>query len=244
MPSGQAQFLAVGTIKIATLLPFLLLFFRKADFRTWISLAVVALVLSVVCISPVELPARCQECLQNISVLGQPGRPNDYSYANPVSNHILSLDHLFYRLGMRDRRWIQLAQFTSLFVLGAWIGWQIADRAKVSMPAACSLAACYSALFLYHRHYDMGILVLPLVYATGRALSEQGLRRWLFVVCCLAVLLVLYIRRDVLDSFSAIAASGGLRGRLAECFGLPYGDWCILTALFSLAIAERWRPAS
>jgi hypothetical protein len=34
--------------------------------------------------------------------------------------------------------------------------------------AAWSVVACYSALFLYHRLYDMSVLAIPLVHAASR----------------------------------------------------------------------------
>ena len=166
---------------------------------------------------------------------------NDYGFENPVSDHILSLAHLFYRLGLHDRPSADMAQGIVLGLLGGWLFWQMRGPSKMSQPAACSLIACYSTLFLYHRHYDLAILVLPLVYSAGRSLSEKGWSAKLFLVSSLAVLTALYLRRDVLEYWSHVAAGGGIAGWLIERLVLPLGDVVILVALFALAWAERFR---
>jgi hypothetical protein len=238
---GAGAFLAVGTIKVATLIPFLSLFHRKRDILAWASMALVCLALSLLFIPPMEMPDRCQKCLNNIGALAQPNRINDYSFSNYFANHILSFEHLFYRLGVRDRQALQLIQFAVLGLLGSWIFW-LSAAGKLSPPAACAVVACFAVMFLYHRYYDASILVVPLVYSAGRSLSEHGLSRRLFVASVIPVLVVLNMRWTLMDHLSELAAAAtGFTRWLIEAFGLAYGDWCVLIAMFLLIAAERCR---
>ncbi len=234
--------LALGTVKAATVLPFLLLFLRKRDLPTWIGLGAASLGLCLLATSPADLLPRCRQCLQNIADLSQPGHVNDYALDNPVSNDILSLDHLLYRLGLRDRRGIGWAQLTTLAVLGAWLARQALAR-RLSRSAVCALTACYACLFLYHRHYDTVLLALPLTFAAGRAVAETGRRRWPYVAAALALLAVLYLPRPFLEYAQHLAASGGPAAGLIQAGVLPLAAWLTLLALFTLAAAEHPRRA-
>jgi hypothetical protein len=240
-PVWAGVWLALATMKIATMLPFLLLFRRRRDALTWVSLGVTSLVLCVATTPPGDLVSRCRDCLRNIGSLGGDGGMNDYAYANPNSIDLISLAHASYRLGLRDRVVIEAAHWAALGVLGAWVLWQTGGRRPLARAAACSLVALYSAVFLYHRIYDMIILVVPLAYCTGRALTVPGRGRWLFAACALAVLGVVYLRLDSLEALTAVVAHGhGPANYLLQAVVLPYGTWLILFALFCLPAAERW----
>jgi hypothetical protein len=235
--------LALGTVKAATVLPFLLLFLRKRDLAAWVALTAASLGLCLLATAPADLLPRCRECLQNIADLSRPGRVNDYALDNPVSNDILSLDHLYYRLGLRDRRGINWAQLATLGVLGAWLARQALAR-RLSRPAACSVAACNATLFLYHRHYDTVLLALPLTFAAGRAVAETARGRRPYVVSALALLAVMYLPRPFLESAQRFADSPGPASRLIQAVVLPLAAWLTLLAMFTLAAAERRpRPA-
>jgi hypothetical protein len=239
-PIRAGVWLALATIKIGTMLPFLLLFRRRRDLPTWVSLGVTSLGLCLLTTPPGDLASRCRNCVRNISALGGAGGINDYAYANASSVDLISLDHALYRVGLRDRAVIQAAQWAALGALGAWVVWQTGGRRPLPRGAACSLVALYSAVFLYHRIYDMIILVLPLTYCAGRALTAQGRGRWLFVTCALAVLGVVYLRIDPLRDLTAVAADGhGPANYLLQAVVLPYGTWLVLFALLCLPAAER-----
>jgi hypothetical protein len=238
-PVRAGVWLGLATVKIGTMLPFLLLFRPRRDARTWVSLGVTCLGLCLLTTPPGDLVPRCRDCLRNIATLGGAGGRNDYVYSNTSSVDLIALDHAFYRLGLRDRGAIQAAQWAALGVLAAWVVWQVHGRRPLPRAAACSLVALYSAVFLYHRIYDMIILVVPLVYCAGRALETRGRGRWLFVACALAVLGVLYLRLDPLRELTAAAAEApGSANYLLRAVVLPYGTWLVLFALVCLPAAE------
>src|SRR5208337_4286405 len=55
-------------------------------------------------------PARSPATLaQRAGELSAPGKVNDYSYQGTRNESIISFEHRFYRLGMRDREWIRYA---------------------------------------------------------------------------------------------------------------------------------------
>jgi hypothetical protein len=231
--------LALASIKTATMLPFLLLFHRKKDLTTWAAMTALGLGLCLLATGPEQLPDRCRSCLANIGRMGLPGNTNDYSYDNTNNANMIALDHAFYRLGIRDRILVRGAQLGALGLLGLWVAWQVLGPRALPRVAGCCQVTLFSALFLYHRQYDMVILVLPLVYSTGRARSEQGLPRWLFVTGALAMLAVLYLRVGALKELGAGRQGPG--NWLVEALILPYGTWSILAAMGCLWTAEWLR---
>jgi Glycosyltransferase family 87 len=240
--------LAAATIKTGMMLPFLLLFPRRSDWRVWAAMALTALVLCLTATPAPKLLERCQECLKHISAFSQRGMENDYSYDNVTSKgekryiEIFGFDHLLYRAGLRDRAVIQAAQYALLLLLGAWIAWQVIRRPDLPRGAACSLVAIYSAVFLYHRLQDMIILALPLTYVIGRALIERGRACLAYLLCAAAILGVLHLRTGMLLSLTErYANSTSLGGRLIEALVLPYGTWLVLLALGCLTAAESFR---
>ena len=237
-------FLAVGTIKTGMMLPFLLLFHRRSDWRTWVVLALAVLALCLLATPALKLWERCGECLKNISAFSERGAENDYSYENVHNGYarhvdIFGWDHLLYRTGLRDRTLIRTASYALLLLLGAWIAWQVIRRPDLPRGAACSLVALYSAVFLYHRLYDMIVLCLPLTYVLGRALTERGKVRLAYTLCGAAILGVLHLRIGMLLSLTNdYANSQSFGGRLIEALVLPYGTWLVLLATACLTAAE------
>ncbi len=226
--------LAVATIKPPTTLPVLLLLFsRRQDRVSWLSLAVATLVLCLASGPPGELPGRLAHNARNILVSASPGMVNDYSYAGPSHNSMLGLDHMLYRLGLRDRRLIAVLQAAGLAAIGIGL-FRAVHASSVSRPSACALAALYAVLFLYHRVYDTILLVLPLVHATILArTSPHGPRRRV-LVAAIAVLLVLMLYPSWLLAVERLTFRIGGWGWLPRAILLPVATWLVLLGLFAL----------
>ncbi len=232
--------LAVASFKTATMLPFLLLFRRRSDRLAWVALAVTGFGLYFLANPPGELLQRLQECQKNIAVLASPGHMNNFSH--PVNFYMISLERAIYYLGISDRDIVRLTSLAVLGVLAVWLVLRTRGANAVTAPAACCLVALYSAIFLYHRIYDMPILALPLVYVAGRARTEVGLARWLYAGCGAAVLGVLYLRLETVK-YLGYHPGVGLGSRILEGIVVPYGVWLILAGMALLSAAERCRSA-
>lgn len=240
-PVAAGVFLAIGSIKPAIMLPFLLLFCQRRDWKSWVSLTVAGFGLTFLTIPPTELPQRLADCLANIKRAGEPGRVNDYSFASSNNRELIALDYAFYHLGLRERGHVQAAQLLTVGLLGAWVAWQVLGSSRLSRAAAISLVTCYTTLFLYHRLYDMVLLAVPLVYVVGQARSEPGRVRWLYSACALALLGVLNVRLELLKSLTPYAMQPGFGPWLVEALLLPYGTWLMLAVVVGLSLAERWK---
>ena len=163
--AGVCLFLA--TVKFVTMIPFLILFLRRAD--RWTCAVLIILVVGSCALTGriIELPARAATLSQRAEELAAPGRVNDYSYDGTRNEGIISFEHLFYRLGMRDREWIRYTQFLALAAVGAWVAYLVILK-DLPRPAAASLVSFFSLLFLYHRDYDTVILALPWPIVPGK----------------------------------------------------------------------------
>jgi hypothetical protein len=239
-PIFAAFWLALASIKTATMLPFLLLFHRKADLRTWVALPVIVLGLCLATGRPSDLPGRLTSLLERIKELESPGRVNDYSFEGTRSENMLGFDHAFYRLGMRDRQMIRLAQYLALALLGGWVGWLVVSQ-RLPRGAACSLIALFSVVFLYHRTYDTVILALPFVYCAGQARTVGGGQRTLFVGCAVAILLVWNLDATTFHTLQQHSLDWGPWGRLVQAVVLPYPTWLTLAAMIGLVAASHRR---
>ena len=155
--------LALATVKVVTMLPFLVLFHRRADVPAWISMGCVCLGLCLATGRLDALPGRLTNMAHRIEALGAPGMVNDYSFAGTQNESLIGFDHLFYCLGLRDRLLIRRLQYLAVAAVGLWVAWQVVIT-RLSEGTACSLVALFSMVFLYHRDYDTLILTLPLVY--------------------------------------------------------------------------------
>jgi hypothetical protein len=252
-PVWAGVFLAIATVKIGTMLPFLLLFCQKSALRTWTALGTVVAGLCLASGSPTELPRRAAELLARIDERQAPGQVNDYSFQGPVNETILGFEHTFYRLGIRDRTLIRVAQFGALLLLGVWVARRVWATPAFPRAAACSLVAIYSSIFLYHRRYDTVVLVLPFVYSVARARSSPAPARWFFTAAALAILSVWYLKEGPLEAVYRLSLESDLGGRLLQATVLPYATWMVLFAMVCLAIgatrtdesrALRVRPAA
>jgi hypothetical protein len=150
---------------------------------------------------------------------------------------MIGFDHLFYRLGLRDRRLIRTLTYLAVAALGLWTAWQVMVR-RLPGGAACSLVALYSMLFLYHRDYDALILTLPLVECAGRARSVSGAAGRLLAGVAVAAYLVLYLNLPILMGLTNRSLGWGVTGRLVQATLLPYATWLIVLAMFGLVTAE------
>jgi hypothetical protein len=221
------------------MLPFLLLFLRKADRWAWAAFGAAVLGLCLLSGPPSQLPARAATLLERIHQLQAPGAVNDYSFEGPHHVNIVGFDHALYRLGLRDRRVICVTQYLLLLVLGAWVARQVACRGRLPRAAACSLVALYSVVFLYHRNYDTVILALPLAYSAGQARAARDAARWLFAACAVAIVLVLSMDGAFLTEVFQWSQSRGAWGQVVQAIVLPYATWAIVIAMVCLVLGAR-----
>jgi hypothetical protein len=231
--------LALATVKVPTMLPFLLLFLRKADRWAWAALGAGVLALCLLSGPPSRLPGRLATLVERIQQLEAPGAVNDYSFEGPRHENMLGFGRALYCVGLRDRRVIRVAEYLVLAVLGAWVSRQILSREGLPRAAACSLVALYSVVFLYHRNYDAVILALPLAYCAGQARAAGGAARWLFTACAVAILLVLYLDLALLREVFQWSQARGVWGRVVQAVVLPYATWSILIAMVCLVLGAR-----
>ncbi len=233
-PAFAGSGLALATVKAGTMLPFLLLFYRRKDRAAWVMLALGCVVLACTVNPLVEVPSRIWGCLSNIAY--QSKHMNDFIH--PVNADMMALDRAIYYLGVSDRDLVRLIQGTIVLALGGWVGWQVVRRPEMPEAAKVSLVAFFATLFLYHRLYDMLILVLPLVYAFGRAQVAQGRARWLYITSTLAVLGVLYLRLETVKALGWQPRGPDLLHLVLQGVVVPYGVWLTLIGMASLAAAE------
>lgn len=231
--------LAIATIKPQTMLPFLLLFLRKSDFRTWVSFTFFVLVLCLAATPLDLLPLRMQQELVNISTLAAPGAANDYSFESAYNHTIIGIDHALYCLGLRDRAVIRITQLVILGLLGGGLAVEI-GRKGLPRGGACALVTIYSCIFLYHRFHDVSILTLPLVYAWSRALFSEGRGRSLFLATFIALLPLFFIHSKLVEVVVEAISSkvGGIKW-LLEALVLPYPTWLALIAMGLLYVALK-----
>ena len=228
--------LAVASVKVSTMLPFLLLFSKRSDLRAWVALIVFGLALGVASGGLGVLPVQLQEVASQIEAMGRPGMTNDYSFAGTEHVNMIGFDHLIYRLGLRDRVLIRGLQGLLIVVTGCWVGWLVLSR-RVAGSARVSLVALFSMVFLYHRNYDLVILVIPLVDVARRVRNAEGRSRWLLATSATAMLLALNLKRDLMVSLSkVIIAWPPWPGRLAQAVLLPYVTWLLLIAMITLVM--------
>lgn len=180
--------LAAATAKVHTLLPFLLLFHRRRDWPAWASFGLSCLILCAASGGLADLPARCNKTLEVIAETHEPGKVNDYAFEGPSHASLVGLDHALYRLGLRDRDAIRAAQLGALAAMGSALAWLLA-RGRIPPGLDCALVALFSAIFLYHRTYDLLILALPLAHAALAApTAAPKIRRRLAALAVVALL--------------------------------------------------------
>lgn len=241
-PMLAGMCLALATVKVNTMLPFVLLFLRKRDdLQTWLALACVSLVLCLIAAQPLSWPQLLRENLDNILAMNQPGAMNDYTFAAPYHDDVVALNRLLYCIGLRDRTWIGVGQFVLIATAGIWVLREVFWR-RADLLAAAALVSIFSCLFLYHRLHDTIILALPLLYAIDSAHQEVGWRRTAFTATAVALIMVLNLPRgDMFRDLATWTQSAGFVGQLVQAIVLPYPMWLLLGALAILPLARRPR---
>ncbi len=238
-PVWAGILLAVAATKFTTMLPFFLLFLRRQDRKTWVALIAAGLLLTFLTVLPQDLPGRLRDNFQAIRRAAGEGAVNDYSFQGPHSADLIGFDHAIYHLGVRDRAWVGALQIAAVGLLGAWVFRQLRRSPEPSPAGAASLVACYSVAFLYHRHYDLVILAIPLAYAAGRGRVQEGRAGVFYRLSALGIVVLLYLRLSALKSLLPAVQKPGLGARILEALVLPCGLWLALAVLFLLAAAER-----
>ena len=229
-PALAGAFLAVATIKVNTALPFAILFLRKGDRRTWVSIPITCLALCLLNSRPAEVPHRVVRTLHAIRATQGPGQVNDYGYDGPAHTSLVGLDHALYRLGMRDRGEILAIQAGILAILGLAL---LRGAWKETLPrgAVCALTALDASLFFYHRSYDLTILALPLVYAAMEA--ERRVSRGMACGGAL-ILLALFVNPSGMRAIAAWSFALDEGGPVVRALVLPMTTWLILAAMAGL----------
>jgi hypothetical protein len=230
--------LGIATMKIGTMLPFLLLFHRRRDWKTWLALGATVVALILLGGQPGRLLDQLRAMLHYIGELSRHPNFNDISYAGVHGGWILGIDHLLYRLGIHDRSTLTLLQFGALLVMGLWLACELATR-RIPPGLGLALVSLYSVIFLYHRLYDTVMIAPALVYAAGRAKATSGRPHFLSVMATILMFLVLYLRRRTLGNLTDwVLGHHGIAAMLTERFVLPYGTWSVLLAMGCLRLAN------
>jgi hypothetical protein len=226
--------LAPATVKIATVLPFLIPSLAWRQWRTWAALgaAVVALPLAW----PSDLVSMAARELRNIAAARQTGLVNDYSFAGPFHDDMLGLEHWLYCLGFRDQALIGGIQLALLAVITALVVWRFRRRRQpADMALLFALSCTLSCLFLYHRLYDTIILALPLLYCVSGARRSEGVRRMAYLAIAVGLVLVMDFPRGWrMWRLAEWSVNAGLAGRFVQILVLPYPVWLLMTSAAAL----------
>jgi hypothetical protein len=241
-PALAAAFLALASIKAQTMFPFLLLFLRRGDFRTWLYLCLFVAALTLGAGNPADLPNRIRSMLEGVAAARAPGSVDDFSLLNHFGNSIIGCERPFACLGILDHWAVAALGLACAFGLGAWLTYIITRKQILSRGACCAVVSLYSMVFVYHRLYDLSILIIPLIYSASRLYTASRPARWCYVWVMIAVLLCLnapygeFLRIQTLYSSSAILRIGVL----------PSVTYFILSAIFALvaAAALEARPST
>lgn len=126
-------------------------------------------------------------------------------------------------------------------MLAAWLAWWVYGPRRVAWPAAVSLTCLYSALFIYHRYYDLVILIVPMLFCLQRARDAAPRPRWPYTVCLLLMLAAISLPHGIMIGLNKHSSHVGLIGRLIDAFLLPAGTWVLLGVLALLGWMERPR---
>jgi D-glycero-D-manno-heptose 1,7-bisphosphate phosphatase len=241
-PVAAGVALALATVKVGTVMPFLLLLHRRSDLKTWLALGAAVAALVGLSGHPERLPAQCRELVSAIDTMSRPGATNDVSYRGPGHAWILGFDHAYYRLGVRDPGARKVLELASLGVVVAWLA-RLVWGARVSRAGGLALASLLSVIFLYHRHYDAVACAPALVYGVAGAKAGRGRARLYYTAAAALVLLVLDMRIGWLNRLTGWVEANGTAGALLGALVLPSGTWCVLLAMACLRLADATPPA-
>jgi len=192
-PVVAAVCLVVASIKVQTMFPFLLLFLRRDDLCTWILLGLFMAALLLCSGDPAMLPERIQAFLSVHEASRQPGFTGDASLLNPKSHTMIGFDHALSRLGVRDHSVEMPLNYLCMAALGICLGYVAISKPTLPRGALISFVSLYSMLFLYHRLYDLPILIIPLVYCGIRFSVTSGAIRWCYAAVLAAIIFALNV---------------------------------------------------
>jgi hypothetical protein len=230
-PLAAAACLAAASIKVQTMAPFLLLFLRRSDFRTLLCLGLFMAALLLGAGNPAELPGLLRTFI-TVQVEGrQPGHAGDASVHNSMSHTAIGFDHAFNRLGIADPAVYAPLNFLCIAALTVWLGYLATRRPEIPRGALGALVSLYSMLFLYHRLYDLVILIIPVIYCASRFRAVSGWARWLHAWVLVAILLALNVPYGEFHRLQRVYASHPVLSALV----LPSATYLILSALAALA---------
>jgi hypothetical protein len=232
-PALAAFFLTLASIKPQMLAPFLLLFLRRRDLKTYLFLCLFVIALLLAAGSPLDLPRNVSAMFDAMAAARTPGSIDDYSMANRESMTMIGFDHFFARVGIVDRSTVSLLSYLCLFVLGGWVAYLVTRKSTLPRGASCSLVSLYSLVFIYHRYYDLLILVIPLLYSASRIRTRSWAARCCYAWVLAAIVLSLnapygeFYRIQIMYPSSA----------LLRIFVLPSVLYLILSAMAALVAA-------
>jgi len=225
--------LAIGTVKTATLLPFLLLFPRpKTDWVVWLVLFLTVILLSLAVVSPDRLPGLIRDNLRVVTEIGREGGPNDYTHQS-TSFDLVGLDRLFYCVGLRDRMVVRIAQISTLVLLSLFLARDIVKEA-IDRRAAYAVIACLSTIFLYHRLADTVILALPLAYVAIQLRQGRKTRRIPLFLAATALVCAMQGSGGLLRELFLRTRGWWVLHRSVEVLVLPVSTWLIVFAMVVL----------
>jgi hypothetical protein len=167
------------------------------------------------------------------------GGINSIGFENDSHEVIVGFDHALNRLGLRDRQLLRAGQLCLTILLGLVIAREIVSR-RLSWPARLSLVSAYSLLFLYHRMHDAPILVVPMIYAAGRARDPIRGVRLPYEIAGLACLATMWLPGRFFKLLTPRSFEWGMVPGWAFRAGLlPWATWGLLLIIGMLILAER-----
>ena len=241
--------MSASTVKIATALPFLMLFLDRKHWKAVIAFGATLLALCLCMYGPSRVPQLLAGNQANIKLARQVGEINDFSFSGPYHDDMISIERWLYCLGLHDAVQVSLIQLLILLVICLSLLWDFRVRARPGSELLFVTLLCIvSCVFLYHRIYDSLILALPLVYCVMQARESGARQRWVYKAMASALILVMNLPRGaLLHKLASWTLSHGPVGRLVQIFVLPACTWILLATiclLWFLGRRERERVHS
>jgi hypothetical protein len=232
-PALVGACLAIASIKVQTMAPFLLLFLRRSDLRTWLFLGLFLAALLGAAGNPGNLPNLIGAFLEVHAEGRQLGFAGDASLLDNLSFTMIGFDRAFYCVGVGGPSLVGALNFVCIAAVGAWLAYVAVRKPEIPRGAICSLVSLYSMLFLYHRLYDLVVLIIPLVYCASRFRASSGPARWCHAWVLMAIVLALNVPYGEFYRLQLVHTSHPILTALV----LPLTTYLVLSALVALALA-------
>ncbi len=223
-------FLALGTVKFGTLVPFSALFVDRRAWRTLLTAAVTCVALVGIGGRLGRLAADGRELVDRIDDYARPGGVNDIRLDGPLRHAIIGLDHACYWIGVPDPATARVVAAVVLVGLTAAIALTVVRGASPGRSVA--LAAALGPIFLYHRTYDLVLLAVPLTYALGR--HRWAGREWSSVGVVGLCVLAMNTPVRLVQAAERLAYQGGPAGAIAGAAVSPLATWAVLGVIVIL----------